>query len=34
MTKIYFSEARHADDVFRLALSAAGLPTDDLGGPD
>ncbi|WP_296222761.1 GNAT family N-acetyltransferase [uncultured Sphingomonas sp.] len=34
MTQIYFSEARHADDVMRLALSAAQLPTDDLGGPD
>lgn len=34
MTQIYFSEARHADDVLRLALGAAQLPTDDLGGPD
>lgn len=34
MTQIYFSEARPADDVLRLALSAAQLPTDDLGGPD
>jgi N-acetylglutamate synthase-like GNAT family acetyltransferase len=34
MTQIYFSEARHADDLLRLALSAAGLPTDDIGGPD
>lgn len=34
MTQIYFSEARHADDVLCLALSAAGLPTDDIGGPD
>ena len=34
MTQIYFSEARHADDVLRLALEAAQLPTDDLGGPD
>ncbi|WP_363754657.1 GNAT family N-acetyltransferase [Sphingobium sp. LSP13-1-1.1] len=34
MTQIYFSEARYADDVLRLALSAAGLPTDDIGGPD
>lgn len=34
MSQIYFSEARHADDVLRLALGAAQLPTDDLGGPD
>ncbi|MGN6376885.1 MAG: GNAT family N-acetyltransferase [Sphingomonas sp.] len=34
MTRIYFSEARHADDALRLALGAAQLPTDDLGGPD
>lgn len=34
MTQVYFSEARHADDVLRLALGAAQLPTDDLGGPD
>jgi N-acetylglutamate synthase-like GNAT family acetyltransferase len=34
MTQIYFSEARHADDVLRLTLGAAQLPTDDLGGPD
>ena len=34
MTQIYFSEARHADDVLRLALGAAQLPTDDLGGSD
>jgi amino-acid N-acetyltransferase len=34
MTQIYFSEARHADDVLRLALDAAQLPTDDLGGVD
>lgn len=34
MTQIYFAEARHADDVLRLALSAAQLPTDDLGGLD
>lgn len=34
MTQIYFSEARHADDILRLALGAAQLPTDDLGGPD
>ena len=34
MTEIHFSEARHADDVLRLALGAAQLPTDDLGGPD
>ena len=34
MTQIYFSEARHTDDVLRLALGAAQLPTDDLGGPD
>lgn len=34
MTQIYFSEARHADDVLRLALDAAQLPTDDLGGAD
>jgi amino-acid N-acetyltransferase len=34
MTQIYFSEARHADDVLRLALGAAQLPTDDLDGPD
>lgn len=33
MTQIYFLEARHADDVLHLALSATGLPTDDLGGP-
>ncbi len=34
MTQIYFSEALLADDVLRLALGAAQLPTDDLGGPD
>ncbi|EQB01169.1 GNAT family N-acetyltransferase [Sphingobium indicum] len=34
MTQIYFSESQHADDVLRLALGAAQLPTDDLGGPD
>ena len=34
MTQIYFAEARHADDVLRLALGTAQLPTDDLGGPD
>lgn len=34
MTELHFSEARHDDDVLRLALSAAQLPTDDLGGPD
>ena len=34
MTQIYFSEARHADDVLQLALGAAQLPTADLGGPD
>ncbi|KEQ54782.1 GNAT family N-acetyltransferase [Sphingobium chlorophenolicum] len=34
MTQVYFSEARHADDVLRLALEAAQLPTDDLDGPD
>lgn len=34
MTQIYFAEARQADDVLRLALDAAQLPTDDLGGPD
>ncbi|WP_422057874.1 GNAT family N-acetyltransferase [Sphingomonas sp.] len=34
MTEIYFSEARHADDVLRLALDAAQLPTDDLGCAD
>lgn len=34
MTQIYFSEPRHADDVLRLALGTAQLPTDDLGGPD
>ena len=34
MTQVYFSEARHADDVLRLALGAAQLPTDDLGGLD
>lgn len=34
MTQIYFAEARQADDVLRIALSTAGLPTDDLGGPD
>ncbi|WP_411197650.1 GNAT family N-acetyltransferase [Sphingomonas sp. C3-2] len=34
MTQIYFSEARHADEVLQLALGAAQLPTDDLGGPD
>ena len=34
MTQIYFSDARHADDVLRLALGAAQLPTDDLGGAD
>lgn len=34
MNQIYFSEARHADDVLRLALGAAQLPTDDLDGPD
>ena len=34
MTQIYFSEARHADDVLRLALDAAQLPSDDLGGAD
>lgn len=34
MTQINFSEARHADDVLRLALGTAQLPTDDLGGPD
>jgi amino-acid N-acetyltransferase len=34
MTQIYFSEARHADDVLRLGLGAAQLPTDDLGRPD
>jgi len=34
MTQIHFSEARHADDVLRLALDAAQLPTDDLGGAD
>lgn len=34
MSQIYFSEAQHADDVLRLALGAAQLPTDDLGAPD
>lgn len=34
MTQMYFSQSRHADDVLRRALSADGLPTDDLGGPD
>jgi len=34
MTQVYFSEARHADDVLRLPPGAAQLPTDDLGGPD
>lgn len=34
MTQVYFAEARHADDVLRLALGATQLPTDDLGGPD
>ncbi|MDF2982739.1 MAG: family N-acetyltransferase [Devosia sp.] len=34
MTQLNFSEADHADDVLRLALGAAQLPTDDLGGPD
>ncbi|MFY9352070.1 MAG: GNAT family N-acetyltransferase [Sphingobium sp.] len=34
MTQIYFSETRHADDVLRLALDAAQLPTDELGGAD
>ena len=34
MTQTYFSEAPQADDVLRLALRAAGLPTDDLGGSD
>ncbi|MBB3941492.1 hypothetical protein GGR39_003169 [Novosphingobium fluoreni] len=33
MTEVHFSEARHADDVLRLTLGAAPLPTDDLGGP-
>lgn len=32
VTQVYFSEARQADDVLRLALEAAQLPTDDLGG--
>ena len=32
MTQVYFSEARQADDALRLALEAAQLPTDDLGG--
>lgn len=34
MTQIYFAEARHADDVLRLALGAAQLPADDLGDLD
>lgn len=34
MTNVYFSEVAHGDDVLRLVLSAAQLPTDDLGGPD
>lgn len=34
MTEVHFSEARHADDVLRLALGAAQLLTDDLGGRD
>lgn len=34
MSQIYFAEARQADDVLRLALGAAQLPTDDVGGPD
>lgn len=34
MTQIFFSEARHAEDVLRLALGAAQLPTDDLGAAD
>lgn len=34
MSQIYFLEARHADEVLRLALGAAHLTTDDLGGPD
>lgn len=34
MTQVYFSEARHSDDILRLALDAAQLPTDDLGGPN
>lgn len=34
MTQIYFSEARHADDVLRFALGAAQLPTDDIGSSD
>lgn len=34
MTEVHFSEARHVDDVLRLALGAAQLPTDDLGGSD
>ncbi len=32
VTQVYFLEARQADDVLRLALEAAQLPTDDLGG--
>lgn len=32
MTQTYFSDAHRAGDVLRLTLSAAGLPTDDLGG--
>jgi amino-acid N-acetyltransferase len=34
MTDTYFSEVAHGGDVLRLALSAAQLPIDDLGGPD
>jgi len=34
VTQIFFSEARHAEDVLRLALGAAQLPTDDLGAAD
>lgn len=34
MTGIYFSEMAHSGDVLQLALAAAQLPTDDLGGPE
>jgi N-acetylglutamate synthase-like GNAT family acetyltransferase len=34
VTAIYFSETSHDSGVLRLALDAAQLPTDDLGGAD